>query len=55
MNFIMQRLGEASTWRGLIGLATAAGLSISPEFATQIIAAGTGLIGIINVLRQEKK
>jgi hypothetical protein len=54
MDWIIERLGEASTWRGLVGLVTAAGVAISPELATQIIAVGVGLIGLINVVRKER-
>lgn len=55
METILNYLGQNSTWRGLIGLATAAGLAISPELAAQIMAAGMGAIGVINVVRDEKK
>lgn len=55
MAWILDRLGESSTWRGIIGIATAVGVGISPELATGIIAAGTGTIGLINVLRTERK
>ncbi|WP_373031664.1 hypothetical protein [Sulfurovum sp.] len=44
-----------STWKGIIGIATAAGLVVSPELAAQIVALGIAVIGAINVVRNEKK
>lgn len=55
MNWIMERLQEPSTWRGLIGLLTGAGVVISPALSAQIIAAGLAIMGAINVIRKEKK
>jgi len=49
------RLGEASTWRGLVGLLTAAGVSISPHMAVIIIAGGMGLAGFIGVVTADPK
>lgn len=40
IEYVLARLKEASTWRGLIGLLTAAGISISPELLDKIVAAG---------------
>jgi hypothetical protein len=56
-------LTQSSTWRGLIAIGVAAGLfSISPEAqdsivqsALLIVAAGQGLIGTINLVRNQKK
>lgn len=55
MQWFLDRLGEASTWRGLIALATAAGIAIDPTQAAAITAAGIALIGVINVFRKEQK
>lgn len=55
METVLNYLTQPSTWRGLIGILTAAGIAVSPELAAQITAAGLGLIGIINVVRNEKK
>ncbi len=49
---ILDKLSENSTWRGLILLATAAGVNLEPELQNQIVAAGLGLVGLINVLRK---
>ena len=49
---ILDKLSENSTWRGLILLATAAGVNLEPDLQTQIVAAGLGLVGLINVIRK---
>lgn len=48
--YIIDRLKEASTWRGIIGLLTAAGVTISPEMIEQIVAAGLAVMGIIGMV-----
>jgi hypothetical protein len=45
--YIIERLSEMSTWRGILALLTAAGIAISPEQATAITAAGLALIGVV--------
>jgi len=55
MNTILDRLSENSTWRGLILLLTSLGVSIQPALHEYIIAGGLAIVGIINVLRKEKK
>jgi len=52
LNSILNSLSQNSTWRGLILLATAAGVSASPELQNQIVATGLGLVGLINVVRK---
>lgn len=47
---ILEYFLHTSTWKGLIGIATAAGLTIAPELADKIIAAGVSLIGVIQIL-----
>jgi len=54
LNLLLERLSENSTWRGLILVATALGLRIEPALQEQILAAGLGLIGVINILRKGK-
>ena len=51
---IIDSLSQSSTWRGLILLATAAGVNLEPDLQNQIVAAGLGLVGLINVLRKGK-
>ena len=50
MAYILNRLKEASTWRGIILVATAAGAHWSPESPATIITVGVGLAGAIGAL-----
>jgi hypothetical protein len=54
VNLVLERLSENSTWRGLILVATALGVQLDPELQNAILAAGLGLIGLINVIRKGK-
>jgi len=54
MGYIIDRLKEASTWRGLAALVTAFGVTLSPELSDAIVAAGLGVIGLIAVLFKDK-
>jgi hypothetical protein len=49
-NYLLSRLREASTWRGIIMLATAIGIPIAPALAESIIAAGLAIAGIVGML-----
>jgi len=50
MNYLIQRLKEASTWRGIILVAAAAGAHWSPESQETVITVGVGLAGVIGAL-----
>lgn len=52
--YIVSRLGEPSTWRGLLALVTAAGISLSPEQAGAITAAGLAIIGLVGAFFPDK-
>lgn len=47
LQYLLGRLSEASTWRGIVALLTAAGISLSPEQAAAIVAVGLAVIGTI--------
>lgn len=53
--FILDRLSEASTWRGLMAMVTAGGVAISPEQAEAVIAAGLAVIGALGALFPDSK
>lgn len=53
--FILARGKEASTWRGIIAVLTAAGVYISPAQADAIVALGLAVIGAIGVFTADKK
>ena len=54
MNKIATRLKEPSTWRGLAMMATAFGVSVSPDMMEYIIAAGTGLSGLVGMFTSDE-
>ena len=55
LNYILDRLSENSTWRGIILLATAVGLQLDPDQQTAILTAGLSLVAVINVFRKQAK
>jgi len=54
LTWIIARLKEASTWRGIIGLIAAAGVAVSPEQTEGIVAAGVALVAAIELFRKEQ-
>ena len=53
-DYILERVKEASTWRGIILLLTAAGVPIAPALADSIITVGLAIAGIIGVVTPDK-
>jgi len=47
--WLLARLREPSTWRGLVWLATVAGLSLRPDQAEAIVLAGMAMAGLLGV------
>ncbi len=54
-NWIFERLSEASTWRGIVALLTALGITISPDQATAVTAGGLAIIGAVGAFFSDKK
>ena len=54
MKTIKERLSEPSTWRGIMMLLTAFGVTISPELQEYIISGGLALVGIIGMVTKDK-
>ncbi|MCE7073699.1 hypothetical protein LZG74_25540 [Dyadobacter sp. CY327] len=54
LKYLIARLSEASTWRGLVALATGLGVHLDTMDADKIVAAGLGLIGLIGVFFKDK-
>ena len=52
MDYILNQLGQSSTWRGIILLAGSLGWQLSPAHNEAIIAAALALVGVINVFRK---
>jgi len=55
MKYILERLGEASTWRGVIALGTGFGVMLSPEMIEAIVATGMSMAGLIGMAFKDKK
>jgi hypothetical protein len=53
MKYILDRLKEPSTWRGLFAVLTALGIKLHPEMQEAILTTGLALIGMVNVFRKE--
>jgi hypothetical protein len=47
VSWIVDRLSERSTWLGLISLATAVGISVSPGQIEAVISAGMAAAGLV--------
>ncbi len=53
MNWLIARLKEASTWRGIVWMLTACGVTLRPEVWEQITAVGMAAAGLLGVLTRE--
>ena len=54
ISFILNRFKEASTWRGIILMITAAGVAISDSQKEAIIACGLALVGVVGAFFPDK-
>lgn len=52
---LFKYLKQPSTWKGIIGLATALGVALSPALVAAIVPVGIGIIGVIEIVINEKK
>jgi len=53
--YIVERLKEPSTWRGIVAFLTGIGVAISPEQKEAIITGGLALMGLLGVFTKDKK
>lgn len=53
--YMIARLQEASTWRGIVLVATAFGAVLSPEQQEAIVTAGLLVAGLIGALLPDAK
>jgi hypothetical protein len=49
--WILDRLSESSTWRGIVLTITGLGITLNPDYAAKITAAGLAVVGVINIFR----
>jgi hypothetical protein len=52
--YLLERLAEASTWRGITALLIAVGVALSPEQIDAIVATGLAVIGLLGVFTKDK-
>lgn len=52
--YILERLKEPSTWRGIVLLLTAAGVPMAPGVADLVIAVGLAVAGMIGTVMPDK-
>jgi hypothetical protein len=52
LNWLLDRLSETSTWRGIVLTLTGVGIYIDPQRAATITAAGLAIVGVINIFRK---
>jgi hypothetical protein len=55
VTFILARMKEPSTWRGLVVLASGLGIALNPEQVAAISALGMSLAGTIGVFTSDPK
>lgn len=49
-HYILDRMKEPSTWRGILLLLTAIGVPVAPELADHIVTGGLALVGIVGMV-----
>lgn len=54
LDWIIARLKEPTTWIGILGLFTAAGINLAPEMSNLIVTAGVSLGGVLAIVLKEK-
>ena len=54
MKYIMDRLSEPSSWRGIFAALTGVGIAISPDQAASFTALGLAIIGVIGVFTKDR-
>lgn len=52
--YLMERLKEPSTWRGVVMLLTTAGMTISPELQNVIVSVGLAVVGLLGVFTKDE-
>ena len=52
--YVLERLKEPSTWRGIVLLLTAAGVPMAPGVADLVVAVGLAVAGMIGTVMPDK-
>ena len=54
-DLILKKLSEKTTWLGVLSLVTVFGVSLTPELSESIVTAVLAIVGLVNVILNEKK
>ena len=54
MDWLLNRLREASTWRGLVWLLTVSGVALRPDQVEAIVLTGMAIAGLLGVFLQDQ-
>ena len=54
LSYLVARMGEGSTWAGLVLILTAAGITLNAEQRDAITAVGLGIAGLIRAAFPDK-
>ena len=49
MNYVLNRLGEASTWQGIVMILGVCGVKLSPEESGAIVTACVSIVAAISI------
>jgi hypothetical protein len=52
-SYLLARIKEPTTWRGLVLVLTSLGVGVSPEQSDAIVSAGLAIAGLIGTLAPE--
>ena len=52
--YVIERMKEPSTWRGIVLLLTAIGVPVAPALADAIVSVGLAVAGLIGVATPDK-
>lgn len=52
--YLLERLKEASTWRGICLLLTAIGVPLAPGMIEAVVSVGLAITGLIGVVAPDK-
>lgn len=55
MKYAIDRAKEPSTWRGLLFVLTAVGITVSPDQQEAIVSVGMALAGLVGVFLPDAK
>lgn len=55
VSWLKQRLAEPSTYRGIVGMLTALGITLNPELIKEVVALSVAVLSFIEFIKKEKE